>query len=133
MNASEGPRSSGGTVHHGVSGESQAGGKKQRTNEQQFIPGTTGHSYPHASKVKFENWGDRTLPQQIVCCQRIVHGIEKSLQRFGENYKNCHFTPTGSIRCAKNFKLETEKPKSFVARRKAEIVFHVDSRKGFLR
>jgi hypothetical protein len=113
MNRSESPRSHAGAVHHCVTGESKAGEKKQRTSEQQFIPGTTGHSYPHASEVKIENWGDRTLPQQIVCCQRIVHGIEKSLQRFGENHKNCHFTPTGSIRCAKNFKLETEKPKSF--------------------
>ena len=56
MNAGEGARSGAGAVHHGAGGESKVGKKKQRTSEQQFIPGKTVHSYPHASEIKFKIW-----------------------------------------------------------------------------
>jgi hypothetical protein len=110
MNGSESARRGAAAIHRGAGGKCKAGEKKQRTSEQQFIPGATGHSYPHACVVKLKLGGNRTLPQQIVCCQRIVHGIEKSLQRFCGNYKNCHFVPAGCSRCATSFRIKDRKP-----------------------
>ena len=56
MNGSESARRGAAAIHLGAGGKCKAGKKKQRTSEQQFIPGATGHSYPHASEVKL-NFG----------------------------------------------------------------------------